>query len=337
MGRRSATESIASIYRAFLRERTWTQAALAREVGITAPALRKRLDELQTLGMPLDREEDPPQIFWSVPKTWFPGGVLFPDEQLPDLLHVLWHASRTRRRALLLRVVLGSARDRPDLAAADAAIIPHAASEAEETFLPVIEDAVAKRLPVRMNFYSSERDAIEVRHISVHRVDVGPSARFIATCHRSGGLKWFRVDNVMDASGDGGVPYRGASDVDVERFRAESIDGFREADGVEKHAFVVREPEARWVEKNLLPPMSVEKIDGGGIRVTAETAGALRVARFVVGLGGAARVETVKLRAIAERLARGSLEAGDAGRPGEERGAELNVRADERIDKCGLA
>jgi hypothetical protein len=78
VGRRSPTESIARIYQAFLRERTWTQAALTREVGIGTPALRKRLDELTTLGMPLEREEgDPPHIYWTVPRSWFPGGMLF--------------------------------------------------------------------------------------------------------------------------------------------------------------------------------------------------------------------------------------------------------------------
>src|SRR5204863_5027205 len=90
VGRRSPTESVARIYRAFLRQRTWSQAELAREIEIGIPALRKRLDELTALGMPLDRDDrDPPQIYWSVPASWFPDSVAFDKGEVGDLLHVL--------------------------------------------------------------------------------------------------------------------------------------------------------------------------------------------------------------------------------------------------------
>jgi hypothetical protein len=70
--------------------------------------------------------------------------------------------------------------------------------------------------------------------------------------------------------------------------------------------FFVREPEARWVTKSLLPPMKAETAEGGVV-VTVTTAGAMRVARFVVGLGAAARADTARLRGLVEELARGAL------------------------------
>jgi predicted DNA-binding transcriptional regulator YafY len=308
VGRRSSTESIALIYGAFLRERTWTQAALAREVEIGIPALRKRLDELTTLGMPLERQDDPPHVYWSVPQNWFPGGILFSNEDLPDLLHVLWHTARGRRRANLLRVLLGADRDRADVVATEAAIVTHEASEADETFLPIVEDAIARRMAVKMRFYSTDRRAIETRHVSVHRVDVGPPTRLVATCHKSGSIKWFRVDNIVEARADSETAYRSARDADVERFYADSIDGFREATEAEEHAFFVRDPEATWIERNLLARMRTEPVDDG-IRITVKTAGALRVARYVVGLGAAARAETPRLKMLVEELAKGALKS----------------------------
>ena len=45
---------------------------------------------------------------------------------------------------------------------------------------------------------------------AVRRVLVGPRARFVATCHRSGELRWFRVESVTDARLDFKETFRGA-------------------------------------------------------------------------------------------------------------------------------
>lgn len=306
MGRRSPTESIARIFSAFLRQRTWSQAALARELEIGVPALRKRLDEVALHGVPLQSESDPPHVYWSVPANWFPDSVAFSRNEVPDLLHVLRHAPRSPRRDKLLQVVFDTRRDRSALAATKSLIITPDSSDAEEAFLPIIEDAVTQRRPVRMRFYSTDRCAVETRHVSVHRVDVGPPTRLVATCHRANHLKWFRVDNIVEVHVDRETPFRGASEESIQRFCANSIDGFRGEGEPEEHVFFVREPEARWVSKNLLPPMRAEAMDGG-VLVTVATAGAMRVARYVVGLGGAARVDTARLRSLVEELARGAL------------------------------
>jgi hypothetical protein len=73
VGQRSSTETVVAIVQAFLRRRTWSQAELARDVGIAVPALRKRLVELTASGFPLERDEDHPHVFWSVPRDWFPS------------------------------------------------------------------------------------------------------------------------------------------------------------------------------------------------------------------------------------------------------------------------
>lgn len=306
MGRRSPTESIARLFSAFLRQRTWTQAALARELEIGVPALRKRLDELAAHGVPLESEPDPPHVYWSVPANWFPDSIAFSRTEVPDLLHVLQHAPRSQRRDKLLRVVFDTRRDRAAIAATGSAIVTSETSDAEEAFLPIIEEAIAQSRPVRMRFYSTERGAVETRHASVHRVDVGPPARLVATCHRADQLKWFRVDNIVEVAIERDAPLRGADAESIRRFCAESIDGFRGDAEPEEHVFFVREPEARWVAKNLLAPMQISEVKDG-IVVSVSTAGAMRVARFVVGLGGAALAESAGLRMLVEELARGAL------------------------------
>ncbi len=89
MGQRSNTETVVAILQAFLQTRTWKQADLARTIGISVAALRKHLNELSASGFPLEREDDHPHVWWSVPKGWFPGAVLFDSESVPELLRQL--------------------------------------------------------------------------------------------------------------------------------------------------------------------------------------------------------------------------------------------------------
>ena len=111
MGRRSATETLGAIYQAFLRQRTWVQAELAADVGVAVPALRRHLDELCRRGMPLDREEDHPHVYWSVPKDWFPGGVAFEAGEAARLLVQLARLPRSAERDAWIDRVLRSSQD----------------------------------------------------------------------------------------------------------------------------------------------------------------------------------------------------------------------------------
>jgi predicted DNA-binding transcriptional regulator YafY len=178
-------------------------------------------------------------------------------------------------------------------------------SAPEAEFLERIEEAAAKRLALRCRYLSSRgRDAW--RHLSVQRIVPGPPVRLVAYCHRSERLKWFRVDNVAAAALDPDEPFVRAPVDQVEAMIRSSLDGFADQGPPARYSFLVRLPEARWVAKNLLDGMRAEEIDGG-IRVTVETTALPRLARYVVGLGGAARCETPALLEAVAELAQGAL------------------------------
>jgi predicted DNA-binding transcriptional regulator YafY len=309
MGMRSAAETPAGILLAFYRCPRWRQAALARELGVTVETLLRSLRALSAQGMPLSRDDsDEPHIWWRVPKDWAPTGVLFAREQTPALLRVIARSPRSRERDGLLAHAALSARtaDGPPTRVEAASL-----TEMEQAWLAVVEDAAERRITLAMRYFSVNRGRTEWRHVSVQRVLIGPPARFVAVCHRSGTLKWFRVENVSHGKLDAAMRYRREDEDKVLTFLRESVDGFRgEGDPVEC-SFVVREPEARWVRLNLLSGMIIDPDDAvsDGVRVHSSSSGVLRVARFVVGLGEAARVETPALAMCVREIAKGAIEA----------------------------
>jgi predicted DNA-binding transcriptional regulator YafY len=310
MGQRSAGATLARIYEAFLSKRTWAQADLARRVGVGVPALRRRLLELRDAGMPLDDEEDHPHIYWSVPSKWFPGGVLVPGASVPALIRLLLRLPSGAKRDRMLDEIVRGARAADQLD--PSTMQTPSLTAVEDSYQEAIEDAARERLPVRMRYYTASRGAMEDRHVSIHKVQPGPPVRFAAVCHREGLLKWFRLENVQWVHSDPAERYRPADDDDLTAFLAASLDGFHQGDPPRVHRFVVRAPESRWVKLNLPGPMTCEDT-GSGVRVSAETSGLLRLARFVVGLGDAARAETPELAAIVRELAAGALGASPKG------------------------
>jgi predicted DNA-binding transcriptional regulator YafY len=194
MGQRSRTETIAAIMATLLARRSWAQAELAREVDVGTETLRKVLGELRAAGVPLECERDHPHVYWSLPKNWFPGGVLFKQEFVPELLRQLRRLPRSQARERLLAVVVEQLPAR-EKAAAVAPVLSREASEHEERQVPIVEDAATRRVPLFMRYYTASRRQQSERYVSVHLVEVGPPARFIATCHRNGDLRWFRVES----------------------------------------------------------------------------------------------------------------------------------------------
>jgi predicted DNA-binding transcriptional regulator YafY len=162
-----------------------------------------------------------------------------------------------------------------------------------------------------LRYFTASRGQISIRHASVHRVILGRPARFVATCHRDETLKWFRVENILSAHLDAAERFRPADHEKLDQFLRASVDGFNAGGAVAVLAFVVREPEARWVQNNLLPSMHVGTLHGA-IRITVETNAILQVARYVVGLGAAATAETPALAEAVELLARGALQRSHA-------------------------
>jgi predicted DNA-binding transcriptional regulator YafY len=303
VGQRSSTETLAGIYQSFLAHRTWKQKDLAKELSIGVEPLRRMLFELQEKGMPLDREEDHPHVYWSVPPNWFPGSVLFKREEIPELLRQLRRVPQGPGRKRLLDIIL----DRlPGVDPPGSSVVaPHASPE-EEQYLAVVEDSASSNVALSFRYYTATRGDVSDRHASVHRVLVGPPSRFIATCHRSNTLKTFRVDGIMRARLDDQEPYRKAADVDIDAYMKGSLDGYHGGGAALPFAFLVRDPEARWVKNNLLDGMKPEPT-ADGIRITIQTTALARLARFVVALGGAAKAETPALAQAVAELANGAL------------------------------
>jgi predicted DNA-binding transcriptional regulator YafY len=248
-------------------------------------------------------------VYWSVPKDWFPGGVVFSRAQLPELLRHLLRLPQNKARDALLQTVVRNLPTGGGAAALTTAMVPPPSTKPEEDYLALVEDAASQRRALWFRYFTSSRGQITVRHASVHRVLHGRPARFVAVCHREDKLKWFRVENILSAHLDPNEPHRPADAAAVEAFLGASVDGFNAGGAAAELSFVVREPESRWVQNNLLPTMKVEELKGR-IRITVETNAILQVARYVVGLGAAASAETPALAEAVEELARGAL--GDA-------------------------
>jgi predicted DNA-binding transcriptional regulator YafY len=296
---------------AFLERRSWTQAELARATGLRPEALRNVLRELRDGGMPLESEKAHPHMYWRVRKDWYPGGVLFKAEDVPELVRRLFHLPRSKGRDRLLAIVTDQMPARGKLTAA-APVVSRSPTESEEQYLPIVEDAAAKRLPLSMKYLTASRSGRPSdRHASVHLIEVGPPSRFIATCHRNNDLRWFRVDGIVRARVDEVQKFRDCDPADIAAFRKASLDGFKGPGPVVECSFFVREPESAWVANNLLEGMQVESLHGG-IRVCVETSALVPLARFVVRLGEAARPETRALAEAIVELARGALDQAEA-------------------------
>lgn len=305
MGTRSAGETITAILKAFLDQRTWKQAELARHIGVQTAVIQRRLSELQEAGFPLESERDHPHVYWSIPKSWFPGGVLFTGEQLTELFRQLSRMPKSRGREQLIATLLQYL---PGRAALGPSIVPFETSAREEQYLPVIEDAVSGKIALYFGYFTASRGKESMRHASVHRVVLGPPARFVATCHRTGALKWFRIASMTDAKLDANESFRAADPKSVDAYMRQSLDGFHSGGPEQTYTFFVRDPDARWVARNLLDEMTCED-DVGGIRVTAKTSALNRLARYVVALGGSATPLTAALQTEVVALAQGALSA----------------------------
>jgi len=312
MGKKSGSETAVGVLQAFRRRRHWRQAELARVLEVTVETVVRVIRELCDAGVPLTRDEsDRPQVWWTVPRDWAPAGIFFPKEQTPALLRALMRSPRGKERGALLDHAV---RNAPRVVSNHEQATSPSLSVPEEAWLQVVEESASKRSPLGMRYFSAHRGASEWRYVSVQRVMTGPPSRFVAVCHRTRKLKWFRVENIAMANVEPPADYRKHDPDAVREFIEASIDGFH-GDGEAKHStFLVLDPDALWVRHNLLEGMRIDPNEsvGRAVRVHCETAGVVRVARFVVGLGAAARAETPELAACVRDLARGALDGVEA-------------------------
>ncbi len=302
MPKRSAGATISQILLEFEREHTWTQAALAERCGIEVRALKVRLKELVDAGVPLVRDEEPPHVYWSVPRTWRSGSVSLSTDQMLLIARLLGRLPASRTRSDALKVVAESLRTGPVPDAPESFSL----DPSEDAHLVVVEDALEKKHALRMEYFSVGRVAREWRTVSVHHISAGPPARFLATCHRDGTIKWFRVDRILRAHDSSDEAFRSAKAGTVEHVLETSIDGYHGEGHTTAVSLSVREPESRWVARNHPKPLRLEELPSG-IRLTGEVGSVKQLARWVVSLGSAARAETPELVEAVRALAQGSL------------------------------
>ncbi len=303
MGQRTSSETLAAIVVAFWQRRVWSQADLARETGVSPRAVRRHLDELSAAGWPFVREEDRPHVYWSVPNGWFPGGVPLDPGAIAALVHVLMRVPASSARTKLLKAITGHA-PKVVVDALDR-VIPPRTSEMEETILPILLNGLAELIPLRMHYWTASRGTFGTRTVSVQRVLLGPPTRFVAWCHAARELRWFRLDYASAATTDDTATFHSVDDAEVDAFIGDSVDGFHGVARVPV-AFFVRDPDARWVARNL-PEGLVGTSEDNGLYVATDTTGLLPIARFVVGLGAAAECRTPELAKLVRELAAGAL------------------------------
>jgi len=300
VGKRGAHDSVIDVFVAFMEQRSWSQAELSRRIGVGVPTIRRLLVRLQSGGLPLERDEDHPHVYWSIRKGWLPGGVALAGDDVAVALRLLARVPSSASRDRLLTRLLA-------LSPGAAPPLTNPARQIGEDALAVIEDAAAKRVTLHFDYLSGARGTRGWRRCSVHQLEYGESVRFIATCHLTHDLKRFRVDRVLAARLDAADSFQAPEPEPLARILATSIDGFSGRGPAVRCAFVVRGDTARWVQSNLPQGTFVVEPTDDGIRVTTVTAGIEVLARFAVGLGAAATVETTELRAEVARLARGAL------------------------------
>lgn len=313
MGQRSATETVAGIFQRFLQQKEWSQAALAASLDISVKALRSRLAELESEGVPFERIEVPPHVHWRVRDGWFPGSVQLQARDVGALLQQLLQAPESDTRDALIDRIVEAAPRKIGPAARRSAVGAPTRSAEESAWLPLVMDAAMGRQCLLIRYQSASSGAETWRNVSPQRVDAGPPARFFAWCHESAALRWFRVDRIVRGHIDRSTTFVEVEPTQVAQGLAESLDGYRQMTSV-SCVFSVRNPEARWVRRSL-PGQGSERFTvedtNIGVRVTLRTSAVVPLARYVVGLGAAARAETPELAAEVERLARGALHGAD--------------------------
>lgn len=306
MGDRTATETLAQVFLTLMTDRTLSQSELARRVGVDVRAVRRCLFDMKAAGMPLERDEDHPHVYWSVPKNWVPGGSVVPADDLLEIVRNLLRAPHTASRDRVLsrviaRIGLGAAA----LPVSERVLSPEL-DEREDAMLRAAEDALASERALRMRWRSTRLGDLEDRTISVQRIVHGDPPKLVAHCHRDGCLKWFRIDNVVEARVDRDLAAYVVSDDAIERFLADTHFGYHQRGPRVVHSFVVLDPAHRWVGRQLGDVRESTPVPGG-VRFVVETSSQLPLARFLVSLGASVRIETAALAAEVRRIATDAL------------------------------
>jgi predicted DNA-binding transcriptional regulator YafY len=303
LGQKSRSEAVAHVLLALLRHRSVKQAELAREIGTSPRVVRQCITDLQLANMPIEREDDHPHVYYSVPKGWLPHGAVLPVEDVEAILRVLARVPSEQARRDSIAACLGTERTwfKATLALQDS-LLPRELETLED-----LEDSVYARTTAKITYHSPERGNMETRHISVQRIAYHERPlRLLAVCHRTKNLKWFRLDRVQGVDLDRQEPFLAAETHAIDDVVANTLLGFHHSGEPVDCVFVVDAPVHRWFVP-LLGSRSTTTPCGQAVRVTVRTAAVEVLARELVGLGAAVHVETPELGAAVRALAEGVL------------------------------
>ncbi|MFO0567343.1 MAG: WYL domain-containing protein [Polyangiaceae bacterium] len=267
--------------------------------------------------MPLERDEEHPHVYWSVPASWpgprTSGGRLEP-EDLAAIARLLARLPRSQDRERVLAKLMG-----PTFASRAEAL-----PTGDDALLTTIEDGMARRRPLEVIYFSASRGTESARCLSIQRILYGERARAVAYCHESGELKWFRLERIRSARLATEEPYREASDESVLAFVRESMDGFRK--GVAQTCeFEIDKSVARWALGSLpvAPDAALITWTPNAANIVLRTAALDVLARYLVGFGENAKV--IGPRALREMVV--DLGSGAARANLDTVGARLNMSA----------
>lgn len=305
MGQRGRTETIAQVILELMRERTISQASLAKRLEVTARTVRACVLDLTSAGMPIEREEDHPHVYYSLARDWIPNGAVIANNELRELVRILSRipSAASRRDAIAARLGPGEPWTRISPALEDSLSPP------ELRRLELIEDSAVERCAVEVSYLSVMRGVVEQRHLSCQRIAYHDRPiRFLAMCHRSNTLKWFVLDRVHAAYLDEGTPYRSSDAEAVDDLVQNTLFDFHSSETPVECRFVIHPPEHRWFVPRLGKRARVEP-HGESVRVTIQTSALRVLARALVGLGAAVRIESPELRAEVTRIAQAALQA----------------------------
>lgn len=308
MGRRSNTETLAKLLVAFLEQRTWKQRDLERRCGVGARAVRIRILDLIQAGVPIEREEDHPHVYYSVRAGWFPErGTGIEHLDFPRVARMLGRLPRTPARDRLLTRLVTTAFGSPSAPNAEVADI-------DDRTLDVLEDGARRRVPVRIGYYTASRGEPGLRTVSVQRIVYGAPLRLVGYCHRANSLKWFRGDRVTSPELDSGATFMEVAARDVDSLIASSLNGYSEPGDALSCAFVLRPRESHWVLRNLpRGAQATASEDAAGVRVSLRTTGLEVLARYLTGLGSIVHsIEPEKLRRRVQQIALEAVAASGA-------------------------
>jgi predicted DNA-binding transcriptional regulator YafY len=310
MARKSPIETVMEILNAFAEKPSWSQAELARHLQITVRPLAKYLDAFPAhFGVyKLPPEDTKPNVVWrcEMPAT---VGPVISHAEVASFIKQIRRAPKSKARdAAITRLKKLSKDDRSSASTRE--LTPQ-----EEMHLEQLEEAVAKHHVMHIHYVPLSGASNPWRHVSPQRIVLNGPPRVVGYCHRDLKLKWFRVDRIYSALADVAVKYVQVAREQVDAHCDNSVDGFNSGLISESAESFTLEPAARWAAVNLPSGLRATDIGQGHTRVTVPSSGIIVAARFVVGLGAEAHVETPALRRLVHDLACASLTRAEAPLP----------------------